>query len=350
MIMNTFGRRLSTLVAARGSSVLITRAAWATTVSTAAVVATLFARCSLFRFLSRHGQDVSIAAPLPLSLNSKPRAPRTSWWHSLRRNEMNKKYLLSSVTAGIALLYANHGTAQCVSTQDCTALGYTETSCPNGNGVKCPFGNKWSCPSTETAPTPEQCTELGFTQSCTGTGYVGGSGTACSGKYKACSCAEGYAWKDGTCKPIRAVCEVGMLYYSDDSCSDKLYLGKTVLGVVIYSNGASGGGWIMTVNPIDRAIEWGGYGTDISGLTNIISQFLPLQQGAAELFLTGKQRGAAYSRSSPEAAHRRFMAPGGSRRGPAAAPQARWALRCGHSCQPPWWRPRPRQRHWQSPR
>ena len=185
---------------------------------------------------------------------------------------MNKKYLLSSVTAGIALLYANHGTAQCVSTQDCTALGYTETSCPNGNGVKCPFGNKWSCPSTETAPTPEQCTELGFTQSCTGTGYVGGSGTACSGKYKACSCAEGYAWKDGTCKPIRAVCEVGMLYYSDDSCSDKLYLGKTVLGVVIYSNGASGGGWIMTVNPIDRAIEWGGYGTDISGLTNIISQ------------------------------------------------------------------------------
>ena len=185
---------------------------------------------------------------------------------------MNKKYLLSSVTAGIALLYANHGTAQCVTTQDCTALGYTETSCPDGNGVKCPFGNKWSCPSTETAPTPEQCTELGFTQSCTGTGYVGGSGTACSGKYKACSCAEGYAWKDGTCKPIRAACEVGMLYYSDDSCSDKLYLGKTLLGVVIYSNGASGGGWIMTVNPIDRAIEWGGYGTDISGLTNIISQ------------------------------------------------------------------------------
>ena len=52
---------------------------------------------------------------------------------------MNKKYLLSSVTAGIAFLYANQGMSQCVSTQDCTALGYTETSCLNGNGVKCPF-------------------------------------------------------------------------------------------------------------------------------------------------------------------------------------------------------------------
>ena len=181
-----------------------------------------------------------------------------------------KTYLyLSTAIISVSLAAGGEAWAQCVTTQDCASLGYTESSCPNGNGVKCPFGNKWSCPSTETAPTPEQCTELGFTQSCTGTGYVGGSGTACSGKYKACSCAEGYAWKDGTCKPIRAVCEVGMLYYSDDSCSDKLYLGKTVLGVVIYSNGASGGGWIMTVRQIEYGISWGVLRTDIPWLPNI---------------------------------------------------------------------------------
>ena len=176
---------------------------------------------------------------------------------------------LSTAVAG--MMIGGNVWAQCLTTQDCASLGYTESSCPNGNGVKCPFGNKWSCPSTETAPTPEQCTELGFTQSCTGTGYVGGSGTACSGKYKACSCAEGYAWKDGTCKPIRAVCEVGMLYYSDDSCSDKLYLGKTVLGVVIYSNGAAGGGWIMTVNPIETAIKWSTEYKNIPELSNCTS-------------------------------------------------------------------------------
>ena len=35
--------------------------------------------------------------------------------------------------------------AQCVATQDCETLGYTETSCNGGKGVKCPFGNKWAC-------------------------------------------------------------------------------------------------------------------------------------------------------------------------------------------------------------
>ena len=47
--MNTFGRRLSTLITTRGTSVLITRAACATTVSTATTTPPLFARCSLSR-------------------------------------------------------------------------------------------------------------------------------------------------------------------------------------------------------------------------------------------------------------------------------------------------------------
>ena len=86
--------------------------------------------------------------------------------------------------------------AQCVATQDCETLGYTETSCNGGKGVKCPFGNWWACIGIST----EECSELGFTYTCSGTGYSGGSGPACNGKYTACTCASGYDWKDGSCQ------------------------------------------------------------------------------------------------------------------------------------------------------
>ena len=58
--------------------------------------------------------------------------------------------------------------AQCVATQDCATLGYTETSCSGGNGIKCPFGNKWACFKSES----EFCNEYGFTLSCTGTNQM----------------------------------------------------------------------------------------------------------------------------------------------------------------------------------
>ncbi len=115
---------------------------------------------------------------------------------------MNKKYLLSSVTAGIALLYANQGMAQCVSTQDCATLGYTETSCPNGNGVKCPFGNKWFCGRSDEQCMELACDELGFKYDCVGTNIAGGEGTECNGKYVACKCASGYGWQDSSCQEI----------------------------------------------------------------------------------------------------------------------------------------------------
>ena len=135
---------------------------------------------------------------------------------------MNKKYLLSSVMAGFALLYANQGMAlDCVQSQDCAALGYTESSCSGENGgVKCPFGNKWAC----------------------------------------------YAEPDNSVS-----CEVGTLYYSDGKCYDTKINGKTLLGVVIYSNGASGGGWIMTVKPIQTDITWATKYENIPGLTDITS-------------------------------------------------------------------------------
>ena len=98
--------------------------------------------------------------------------------------------------------------AQCVATQDCATLGYTETSCSGGTGVKCPFGNKWACFKSDS----EVCQQYGFTQTCTGTGYSGGSGPACNGKYTACTCTSGYEWKDGAFQELLNGAK-GNLYY-----------------------------------------------------------------------------------------------------------------------------------------
>ncbi len=137
------------------------------------------------------------------------------------------KILLIGTSLSIIPLTVN---AQCLATQDCATLGYTETSCNGGKGVKCPFGNKWACLPTEV----EICKKNGFTESCTGagqsgsgkscgglyaecscassyqyactgTGYAGGAGSACGGKYTQCSCASGYEWSGSSCK--RRECE-----------------------------------------------------------------------------------------------------------------------------------------------
>ena len=103
--------------------------------------------------------------------------------------------------------------AQCVATQDCETLGYTETSCNGGKGVKCPFGNKWACFKTDSEIEQQFCDKYGFQYTCSGTGYSGGSGLACSGKYTACNCADGYEWKDGSCQKQVLNGAQGELYY-----------------------------------------------------------------------------------------------------------------------------------------
>ncbi len=85
--------------------------------------------------------------------------------------------------------------AQCVATQDCETLGYSETTCNGGKGVKCPFGNKWVCLATEESV----CADNGFKYTCSGAGYSGGSGDSCGGKYKTCNCATNYTWNGGSC-------------------------------------------------------------------------------------------------------------------------------------------------------
>ena len=148
--------------------------------------------------------------------------------------------------------------AQCVATQDCAALGYTETSCSGGSGVKCPFGNKWACFKSES----EVCQQYGFTLSCTG-GQIG-VGKACNGKYSECTCAAGYTWNNSSQKceyDYKTNCVIGALYYSDGTCSRDKLSSKTLLGVVIYEKSSSQNGWIMTVKPVKTDIAWGVSGT-----------------------------------------------------------------------------------------
>ena len=164
--------------------------------------------------------------------------------------------------------------AQCVATQDCATLGYTESSCSGGTGVKCPFGNKWACFKSESEIKNQLCTELGFTQTCTGTNQTGGAGKACNGKYNICKCATNFTWNTDTksCEANTANCVIGALYYSDGTCSNDYISSKKLLGIVIYKKSASQNGWVMTHKPIATNIAWGEYGTDIPGLTNITSE------------------------------------------------------------------------------
>ena len=211
-----------------------------------------------------------------------------------------KTYLyLSTAIISVSLATGGEAWAQCVSTQDCDTLGYTETSCPNG-GVKCPFGSKWFCGGDSTTI----CKQEGFTETCTGagqfgkgescanlykqcdcqstykytcsgTGYSGGSGSACGGKYTTCKCSSGYEWKDGSCKiqdECASICNIGCLYYSDNTCSSSKVSGKTLLGVVIYEKSASQNGWVMTVKPVATDIAWSTEYVDIPGLNNITSE------------------------------------------------------------------------------
>ena len=175
---------------------------------------------------------------------------------------MNNTKLFLLIGASLSLIPQTIN-AQCVATQDCATLGYTETSCSGGSGVKCPFGNKWACIKSET----DFCDEYGFTLSCTGTNQTGGGGKACNGKYNYCSCADGYVWQNGVCKqsaPDYSDCVIGALYYSDGTCSQDKLSSKTLLGVVIYEKSASQNGWIMTVKPVKTGIAWGVYGTTTS--------------------------------------------------------------------------------------
>ena len=149
------------------------------------------------------------------------------------------RYYLAITTSVLAFTSASLVRAEDCAITDCSALGYTETS-NRGNCLKCPFGNAWACPGEQCSPD--------YQYTCTGTGYAGGSGEACDGKYQSCTCASGYEWKDGTCqkeilKPewgkcngSAKNCNIGDILYSDGTCSPQNISGKTPIAVVVYKS------------------------------------------------------------------------------------------------------------------
>lgn len=64
---------------------------------------------------------------------------------------INLKFLLLGTSLSLIPTLTN---AQCVATTDCASLGYTQTSCLDGKGLKCPFGNTWACTEDKTTNIP----------------------------------------------------------------------------------------------------------------------------------------------------------------------------------------------------
>ena len=124
-----------------------------------------------------------------------------------------RKLILITSTAVLMPLSSWGEDITCALTKDCADLGYTETSCPDNNGVKCPWGDAWFCP-------PEKS----------------------------------------------EICEIGSILYSDMTCSTKAKAGKTPIGVVVYVDG-TGYGQAISLDSIGQ-YEWGSRGKDVSRLNN----------------------------------------------------------------------------------
>ena len=181
---------------------------------------------------------------------------------------INFKFLLLGTSLS---LITNLTQAQCVATTDCATLGYTETSCSNGKGLKCPFGNTFACFSGG-------CSESGFIHDCTGVNEKP-LGNACNKKYYSCACASGYEWKNGKCEEKQVPgtanlgqctgyaknCKIADILNSDGTCTTNKESGKTPIGVIVYISGDNCG-YAMTESPIATNIEWGDYGTNIPSL------------------------------------------------------------------------------------
>ena len=121
----------------------------------------------------------------------------------------------------------------CVKTDDCSSLGYKQTSVDNDlPKLKCPHGEGYyySCNNT-------------FKYTCTNQAESP-SGKECLGLYEKCNCEKGYIWLYGKCQKT---CEIGDIYYIDGTCgsADEYDKSKKVLGVVVYLNASKIHGLIM---------------------------------------------------------------------------------------------------------
>ena len=160
-------------------------------------------------------------------------------------------FLLSSLTV------INEANAACTPTPDCASIGYTETSC-EGDSLKCPFDiSKLFCVPCDSS----------FKYDCSGANMTGGIGTSCGGKYMSCTCSNGGTFANGACEEIAVAqnCTVGMIYYSDKSCSAEVDTSKTAIGVVVKDNE------LVMSQRTDDYMTWSSDWIDVDGITNYTS-------------------------------------------------------------------------------
>ncbi len=122
---------------------------------------------------------------------------------------MKLKFLLIGTSLS---LIPNITYAQCTTTPDCAAMGYTENS-NKGGCLKCPVGNGWYCPEPK-----EEKAILG----------------QCTGYAKNCKIAD--------------------ILNSDGTCTSDKKSGKTPIGVIIAIKDNCG--WAMTASVIATNLKW----------------------------------------------------------------------------------------------
>ena len=135
--------------------------------------------------------------------------------------------------------------AECVPLPDCASIGYTATSC-DGDSIKCPFDiSKLLCIPCDTK----------YKYTCTGDNISGGVGCACNGKYASCECLGCGAFTNVECLQN---CTVGMIYYSDKSCTNDLDSSKIAIGIVVKDN---------TLIMSEGGTKYGRVSGDVNGLS-----------------------------------------------------------------------------------
>ena len=151
---------------------------------------------------------------------------------------------------------------------DCAADGFIrcEKGGQTGTEVCLSGSEKWykECCS--------ECSDYPYFENEIPEGYVkGDSCDSCDGvkyKTKVGECATDYKWENGACvSACKQTCDIGNILYSDSTCSSCKVSGKTPIGVVSYAEGTKRLAINLTTTS-SMSMQWGGYGTDIPGLTN----------------------------------------------------------------------------------
>ena len=129
-------------------------------------------------------------------------------------------------------------------------------NCDNRTAVEAPYGCQvyWSdCTSKCQIAYPDNCrnrTPVSVPANATCSSYY----SDCSSKCSSWLCNDGYKRDNDLCVPSGPVCQIGYIYYSDNTCvaADNHNKDKTVLGIVVYVTDGGKHGQIVSINYLSR--------------------------------------------------------------------------------------------------